>query len=291
MATETLKLPRFRVTRHMLARTRPLHPLAVASEPWLSELFANLKVLDWRWTQLSGIGEQTFRLLQQRLAPEAMVRIDVPYRAPRVQPALAIAGRTQVYTLDVGARQGLCTAHTDTVVLNLTCYTNARTPMCHGDRFKIWDMLDPAELGGAGLVLVFSHDTLVQMSPPGALVFTGVYVEYLLTWLDDSWHNRAVTLVNAAEICAEQWQRDMFKERFQERLAEKEMALQQVAGPTDGEQGAPARKGSLRLLSTWEYEDDVGSDTYWLQTLWDKSQLLPFTPDIMDPTRPEQIAF
>lgn len=290
-ATETLQLPRFRVTRHMLVRTRPLHPLAVASESWLSELFANLKVLDWRWTQLSGIVEQTFRLLQQRLAPEAMVRIDVPYRAPRVQPALAIAGRTQVYTLDVGARQGLCTAHTDTVVLNLTCYTKARTPMCHGDRFKIWNLLDPAELGAVDLVLVFSHDTLLQMYPPDAPVFTRLYVDYLLMWLDDSWHSRTVTLVNAAEIWAEQWQRDMFKERFQERWAEEEKVLQQVAGPTDGVQGAPVHKGSLRLLSMWEYQDDVGSDTYWLQTLWDKSQLLPFTPDIMDPTRPEPVAF
>lgn len=45
-ATEALKLPRYYVTRHMLAGTRPLHLLAVASEPWLAEPFANIKVLD-----------------------------------------------------------------------------------------------------------------------------------------------------------------------------------------------------------------------------------------------------
>lgn len=185
-ATETLKLPRYCLTRHMLARTRPLHPLAVASERWLSELFANLKVLDFEWTKLSGIAQQTFELLQQRLEPETMVRIDISYRAraPQVLPSVAIAGKTQVYTLDIGSRQGLCTTHTDKVIINLTCYTNASTPMCHADRFKIWNLLNPEELGDVDLVLTFSHDTPVQMYLPGALVFTSVYAGNLLTWLD-----------------------------------------------------------------------------------------------------------
>lgn len=278
-ATEALKLPRYCLTRHILARTRLLHPLAVVSEPWLSELFANLKVLDFEWTKLSGIAQQAFELLQQRLEPETMVRIDIPYRAPRVLPSVAIAGKTQVYTLDIGRRQGLCTTHTDQVIINLTCYTNARTPMCHADRFKIWDLLNPEELGDVDLVLTFSHDTPVEMYLPGALVFKSVYAGNLLTWLDTVWHQRNVTLVGADCLWAEQWQRDMFRLQFEEQLAEKKANLGFEEG---GESGRPARKGSLRFLTFPEYQAEVGKDAFWLHTLWDSSQLGPFSPDIMD---------
>lgn len=278
-ATQTLKLPRYYVTRHMLARTRPLHPLAVASEPWLAELFANIKVLDFEWRQLSGIAQQTFLLLQQRLDPETMVRVDAPYQAPRVLPPVAIAGRTQVYWLDIGSRQGLCTMNTDKVVINLTCYTNARSPMCHGHEFTIWDLLNPDDLDDAELVIAFSHDAYVRMYLPGTLVFTHVYAQNLLTWLDTCWYDRKVSIVGADYLWDEQWQRDMFCERLEEQLAERKKQL----AAEQGDDATPLTKeGSLRFFTYSEYQNEAGNEAYWLHTLWDSSHLGPYIPDIMD---------